>query len=64
MAAFFRQTEPHSPVAYLAEKAVKWGDMPLHQWLQEVVKDSGAMGHLNELLGLPGADPEGAGHAR
>lgn len=63
VAAFFRQTEPHSPVAYLAEKAVKWGDMPLHQWLQEVVKDSGAMGHLNELLGLPGADPEGAGHA-
>ena len=64
VAAFFRQTEPHSPVAYLAEKAVKWGDMPLHQWLQEVVKDSGTMGHLNELLGLPGADPEGAGHAR
>lgn len=63
VAAFFRQTEPHSPVAYLAEKAVKWGDMPLHQWLQEVVKDSGAMGHLNELLGLPGANTEGAGNA-
>jgi len=58
VAAFFRQTEPHSPVAYLAEKAVKWGDMPLHQWLQEVVKDSGAMGHLNELLGLPGAEAD------
>lgn len=63
VAAFFRQTEPHSPVAYLAEKAVKWGDMPLHQWLQEVVKDSGAMGHLNELLGLPGTDTEGTGRA-
>lgn len=61
VAAFFRQTEPHSPVAYLAEKAVKWGDMPLHQWLQEVVKDHGAMGHLNELLGLPAPDA-GAGH--
>ena len=60
VAAFFRQTEPHSPVAYLAEKAVKWGDMPLHQWLQEVVKDHGAMGHLNELLGLPSSDA-GAG---
>lgn len=63
VAAFFRQTEPHSPVAYLAEKAVKWGDMPLHQWLQEVIKDTGAMGHLNELLGLPGTDAEGTGHA-
>lgn len=63
VAAFFRQTEPHSPVAYLAEKAVKWGDMPLHQWLQEVVKDSNAMGHLNELLGLPGEGNEGSGTA-
>lgn len=63
VAAFFRQTEPHSPVAYLAEKAVKWGDMPLHQWLQEVVKDGGAMNHLNELLGLPGADTDGADNA-
>ena len=60
VAAFFRRTEPHSPVAYLAEKAVKWGDMPLHQWLQEVVKDTGAMHHLNELLGLPGTAPHDA----
>lgn len=55
VATFFRRTEPHSPVAYLAEKAVKWGDMPLHEWLQEVVKDTGAMAHLQELLGLGGA---------
>ncbi|MFT3856106.1 MAG: type VI secretion system protein TssA [Aquabacterium sp.] len=52
VAAFFRQTEPHSPVAYLAEKAVKWGEMPLHEWLRKVVKDQGAMTHLQELLGL------------
>lgn len=52
VAAFFRRTEPHSPVAYLAEKAVKWGDMPLHEWLRHVVKDPGAMSHLQELLGL------------
>ena len=52
VAAFFRQTEPHSPVAYLAEKAVKWGEMPLHEWLRKVVKDPGAMAHLHELLGL------------
>lgn len=66
VAAFFRRTEPHSPVAYLAEKAVKWGDMPLHEWLQEVVKDSGAMAHLQELLGLgegKGADTTSGSHA-
>ncbi|MGT2434431.1 hypothetical protein ACU4HD_47795 [Cupriavidus basilensis] len=32
VAEFFRQTEPHSPVAYLAARAAKWGDMPLHAW--------------------------------
>jgi len=57
VASFFRRTEPHSPVAYLAEKAVKWGEMPLHEWLRKVVKDQGAMSHLQELLGLE--EPEG-----
>jgi len=52
VAGFFRRTEPHSPVAYLAEKAVKWGEMPLHEWLSKVIKDPGAMSHLQELLGL------------
>jgi type VI secretion system protein ImpA len=52
VAHFFRRTEPHSPVAYLAEKAVKWGEMPLHEWLSQVIKDQGAMSHLEELLGL------------
>lgn len=52
VARFFRRTEPHSPVAYLAEKAVKWGEMPLHEWLSQVIKDPGAMSHLEELLGL------------
>ncbi|WP_290872367.1 type VI secretion system protein TssA [Aquabacterium sp.] len=59
VAAFFRRTEPHSPVAYLAEKAVSWGEMPLHEWLRQVVKDQGAMSHLEELLGLRGPEHEG-----
>jgi type VI secretion system protein ImpA len=53
VAAFFRATEPHSPVAYLADKAVRWSDMPLHAWLREVVKDSGSLEHLEEMLGTP-----------
>jgi type VI secretion system protein ImpA len=52
VASYFRRTEPHSPVAYLADKAVKWGDMPLHEWLRQVIKDQGSMSHLQELLGL------------
>ncbi|AOK15546.1 type VI secretion protein ImpA [Burkholderia cepacia] len=52
VARYFRQTEPHSPVAYLADKAAEWADMPLHKWLESVVKDDGAMSHLRELLGV------------
>ncbi len=52
VASFFRATEPHSPVAYLADKAVQWGDMPLHVWLRTVLKDPGALSHVEELLGV------------
>ena len=52
IADFFRQTEPHSPVAYLADKAARWGSMSLHEWLRAVVKDNGALLHVEELLGV------------
>ena len=52
VARFFRATEPHSPAAYLAEKAAEWADMPLHEWLSAVVKDDGSLAHIRELLGV------------
>ncbi|MDB5770978.1 MAG: tssA [Burkholderia sp.] len=52
VATFFRNTEPHSPVAYLADKAAYWGAMPLHAWLRSVVKDTGTLAHIEELLGV------------
>jgi type VI secretion system protein ImpA len=55
IAAFFQKTEPHSPVSYLVQRAVKWGSMPLETWLQEVVKDTNVLGNIRETLGL-GAD--------
>lgn len=61
IAAFFRDTEPHSPVAYLADKAAHWGSMPLHTWLQSVVKDDATLLRVEELLGierLPGTGGE------
>lgn len=51
VADFFRRTEPHSPVAYLADKAASWGDMPLHVWLRAVIKDPAAISGVEELLG-------------
>jgi len=52
VAEFFRRTEPHSPVAYLADKAAGWGEQPLHMWLKSVVKDAAALAHVDELLGV------------
>ena len=52
VADYFRQTEPHSPVAYLADKAAMWGEQPLHLWLKTVVKDAGALAHVEEMLGI------------
>lgn len=54
VAEFFRKTEPHSPVSYLVQRAVKWGNMPLSDWLQEVIKDETVLGTLQETLGVGG----------
>ncbi|KKB65339.1 hypothetical protein WM40_01765 [Robbsia andropogonis] len=56
VAAFFRRTEPHSPAAYMAEKAAIWADMPLHEWLNAVVKDGASLEQLNDLLGVKRID--------
>lgn len=50
IARFFRQTEPHSPVAYLADKAARWGTMPLHEWLGQVLGEGEALGRMRDLL--------------
>lgn len=55
VAEFFRRTEPHSPVAYLADRAARWGEMPLHAWLRSVLKDEGALSQVEELLGVESA---------
>jgi type VI secretion system protein ImpA len=52
VAEFFRRTEPHSPVAYLAERAARWGEQPLHAWLRSVIKDDASLAKLEELLGI------------
>lgn len=52
VADYFKKTEPHSPVAYLIQRAVKWGNMPLEAWLQDVIKDENTIDALRETLGL------------
>jgi len=52
VARYFRQTEPHSPVAFLVQRAVKWGNMGLDGWLEDVIKDPSVLSQLRETLGL------------
>jgi type VI secretion system protein ImpA len=52
VAAFFRHTEPHSPVSYLVQRAVQWGEMPLESWLEEVISDESVLARVRETLGL------------
>ncbi|NAW57741.1 MULTISPECIES: type VI secretion system protein TssA [unclassified Vibrio] len=38
---YFRQSEPHSPVSFLLEKAIRWGYLPLPELLQEMMAEQG-----------------------
>jgi type VI secretion system protein ImpA len=57
VAEFFRQTEPHSPVSYLVQRAITWGQMPLEVWLGDVIKDTSVLEGIKETLGIrPGGE--------
>jgi len=61
IADFFQKTEPHSPVSYLVQRAVKWGNMPLENWLQDVIKDESILAQLRQTLGFYTGNDESAG---
>lgn len=49
---FFRKTEPHSPISYALEKAVKWGDMSLSELMRELIPDSSSLNYYGSLTGI------------
>jgi type VI secretion system protein ImpA len=52
VAEYFRRTEPHSPIAYLLQTAVRWGEMPLEDWLHHVIHDDNLLDNIRETLRL------------
>lgn len=52
IAQFFRKTEPHSPVSYALEKAVKWGNMSLEDLIVELIPEASSRKHFSELTGV------------
>lgn len=53
LAAFFRQTEPHSPISYAIEQTVRWGKMSLPELLTELVANEDTRKAMFERAGLP-----------
>jgi type VI secretion system protein ImpA len=52
VADYFRRTEPHSPVAYALEQAVRWGRMPLPDLLTELIPEEGAREQVFKVVGI------------
>lgn len=57
VADFFRRTEPHAPISYLLEQAVRWGKMPLPELLTELIPDETSRDHLFRLVGIRPPEP-------
>ena len=49
---FFRKTEPHSPISYALDKAVKWGEMSLGELMRELIPDSSSLNYYGSLTGI------------
>jgi len=49
---YFRHTEPHSPISYNLEQAIKWGKMALPELLGELISDEKARREYFRLVGI------------
>ncbi|MBL8695627.1 MAG: type VI secretion system protein TssA [Planctomycetes bacterium] len=59
IAAYFRATEPHSPISYLLERAIRWADMPFEILMRDIMDNQDALSTIDRLLGIK--PPESSG---
>jgi type VI secretion system protein ImpA len=52
VAQYFQRTEPHSPIAHLIQRTVRWGHMALPDLLTEIVKDEDVLSKIWDTLGI------------
>jgi len=55
---FFKRTEPHSPVALLIDRAVRWANSPFESVLAELIQDDSTLSRIRDTLGLPAQQDE------
>lgn len=58
VSAYFRKTEPHSPISYALEQIVRWGRLPLPDLLKELINDESAVTQMFRLVGIEGKNSD------
>ena len=56
LADFFQKTEPHSPISYAINRAIRWGNMPLEELMKELIPDANSREHYTSLTGIEPGD--------
>ena len=62
VADFFRRTEPHSPVSYALEQAVRWGRMPLPDLLKDLISSDEVRAEMFRRLGIQSSNEDSDGN--
>lgn len=58
VANYFRRTEPHSPISYSIEQAVRWSGLPLTELIKELIPDDSARKRYQHLSGIDTANKD------
>jgi type VI secretion system protein ImpA len=58
VAEYFRRTEPHTPVSYALEQAVRWGRMSLPELLTELIPEDSSREFFFRQVGIRPPPPE------
>lgn len=53
---YFKSTEPHSPISYSLEQAMRWANMPLTDLIRELIPDDSARNKFQNLVGIQSND--------
>ncbi|MCC4783703.1 ImpA family type VI secretion system protein [Vibrio lentus] len=56
IAEYFKETEPHSPIAFLLERSIRWGYMSFPELLQEMVGNDNVIAQINQMTGMDNLD--------
>lgn len=57
IADYFKETEPHSPIAFLLERSIRWGYMSFPELLQEMIgAESNVIAQINQMTGMDKLD--------